>query len=144
MSVVPLVNVTARNGATEFLPGSHRPTADRRYWIDAETRSDVLRLQPSMGVGSLALFDLGLRHRGRGNFHDFSRTILYMSYVHEWFRDAINFPEPQSDVWKSWSPLKKRLLSRLDSRGHLRDLETKVAAAGASSQSGGIRKNLEL
>ena len=100
-------------------------------------------LQPSMGVGSLALFDLGLRHRGRGNFHDISRTILYMSYVHEWFRDAINFPEPQSDVWKSWSPVKKRLLSRLDSRGHLRDLETKVAAADAS-HSGGIRKNLEL
>ena len=142
VSVVPLVDVMPTNGATEFLPGSHYQTADRRYWIDAETRSSVLHLQPSLAVGSLALFDLGLRHRGTANSAQRSRTILYMSYVHEWFRDAINFPEPQSSTWHSWAPTAKRLLSRLDSRRYLQELERKVGVVSHSD--GHRRKDLEL
>ena len=143
VSVVPLVNVTRTNGATEFLPGSHWPTADRRFWMDAEARPEVVRIQPSMSLGSLALFDLGLRHRGRANLDEKSRTILYMSYVHEWFRDAINFPEPQSRDWHSWTPMRKRLLSRLDSRHYLQDLESKVGSHEHHHE-GRLRKNLEL
>ena len=76
--------------------------------MDAGTRADIVHIQLSMQVGSLALFDLGVGHHGRANLDDASRTI---SYVHEWFRDAINFPEPQSPTWHSWTPAKKRLLS---------------------------------
>ncbi|CAK8996412.1 unnamed protein product [Durusdinium trenchii] len=141
VSVVPLVNVMPTNGATEFLPGSHCQAADRRFWMDAETKS-VLRLQPSLTVGSLALFDLGLRHRGAANSGDSSRTILYMSYVHEWFRDAINFPEPQSSAWHSWTPTTKRLLSRLDSRRYLQELETRLGVVSQSTGEG--RRDLEL
>ena len=81
MSAVPLVIVASRNGTTDFLPGSHWPIADRRFWMDAETRADIVHIQPSMPVGSLALFDLGVSHCGC----DASPTILYIGYVHEGF-----------------------------------------------------------
>ena len=41
----------------------------------------LAHIQPSMAVGSLALFDLGVSHCGC----DASPTILYISYVHEGF-----------------------------------------------------------
>ena len=77
VSAGPLVIVASRNGTTDFLPGSHWPIADRRFWMDAETRA-----HPTFHAGSnLPLFDLGVSHCGC----DASPTILYISYVHEGF-----------------------------------------------------------
>ena len=80
VAVVPLVDVSPSNGATEFLLGSHWQMADRRFWLSAEDHEAFPKLQPKLKLGGLALFDLGIRHRGRANLQG-QRKILYMSYV---------------------------------------------------------------
>lgn len=96
---LPLVDVTADNGGTEFCPGSHFLTAgvpeiyeqspehvERIGW-----RGRPLALE--IPAGSAVVFDYRLLHRGLANRTDRSRPILYLTFAAPWFRDLHNFPE---------------------------------------------------
>ena len=85
----------------------------------------------------MAFFDLRVRHRGGA--HPASapnpRAILYMSYVREWFRDAVNFGGKQSASWDALpSHTLRKLLARADGRLYVQLLEERLGAMGVDPQ----------
>lgn len=96
---VPLVDVGADNGPTEFCPGSHRLT--RRLADPHEQDDDLLErigfsgptVTPELPAGSVLLFDYRLVHRGQANRTDADRPILYLTFAAPWFQDVRSFPE---------------------------------------------------
>lgn len=116
VAVVPLVDMTAENGPTEFLTGSHAaafPSGDAFWEKTGEpggaadggggAAAGVCEKTPTLtfpaDAGSVVLFDLRLRHRGTANRGRAARPILYMSYVRSWFHDPTNFKAPQTAEW---------------------------------------------
>jgi len=77
--LIPLEKVTAHNGATEFISGSHR--------LSYEESIDRLRFQPDVEVGSVLLFDGRVFHRGRANQSEDPRMVLYQVYHKKWYQD---------------------------------------------------------
>ncbi len=77
--LIPLGKMTANNGATEFIPGSHRLTY--------EEAKDIPRFQSDIEVGSVLLFDGRVFHRGRANQTNDSRMVLYQVYNRKWYND---------------------------------------------------------
>ena len=133
--VVPLVDVDAANGATEFVPGSHRPSFKAAGPDQDEDDFAGRTLQPALRRGSTLFFDLRTRHRGGAHRGDElaaeNRAIIYASFVLDSFHDAINLHEPQSDWWDSLHDDRQRkLYTRLDSRDYVRRLEEALLAAG--------------
>jgi len=54
----------------------------------------------------------------------------YLSFVHEWWQDRVNFASAQSDRFDALpSAAARKLYSRLDHREHVQRLSAKVAAA---------------
>ena len=66
---VPLVDLTADKGPTEFVPGSHVD-----FDIQREHRIATVK------AGSAILFDYRLKHRGLGNRSQEDRPLLYITY----------------------------------------------------------------
>lgn len=64
------------------------------------------------------LFDIRTLHRGTRNAGASTRSVLYLGYVQQWYRDAVNFRESQSQHTEAWRRLKdeswKALTARLD------------------------------
>lgn len=79
----PLVDLTKQNGPTDVLPGTHNNT-----WNNTITTTDALSL--CCQAGDAILFDYRLQHRGRANFTNEPRPILYLAYAKSFFRDAGN------------------------------------------------------
>ena len=80
----PLVNLTQQNGPTEVLPGTH---------INNTTTTTPTNTNPvslCCQAGDAILFDYRLQHRGRANFTNEPRPILYFAYAKSFFRDAGN------------------------------------------------------
>ena len=90
---VPLVDVDANNGATEFAPGSHLD------W----TTNDRLLLEAR--AGDAIIFDWRLKHRGLANKINQPRPLLYLTYGLPFFMDRYNF---SSDRYASLPPLVPR------------------------------------
>jgi len=135
VAVVPLVDVGEANGATEFLAGSHVDVGDERFWMEDEGSDGgacnaTPHLQVAARAGSVVLFDLRLRHRGRANRGAASRPVLYMSYVKEWFHDGVNFKQRQSQAWDGLSGAGRRLFARLDTREYVKRLERELEERG--------------
>ena len=81
--------------------------------------------------GSVVLFDLRTRHRGRSNRGTQPRAILYMSYVQNWFKDPQNFKQKQTREWDALPSKRQRaLFSRVDSRRYVELLERELQARG--------------
>jgi hypothetical protein len=96
---VPLVDVGAENGPTEFCPGSHRLSGGLAELYQQDTGllerigfSGPTAI-PRLPVGSVLLFDYRLVHRGRQNHTDADRPVLYLTFATPWFRDVRSFPE---------------------------------------------------
>ena len=127
--VVPLVDVTEDNGGTEFLMGSHVHHKELQGVENMMSFGTMVHLTASAARGQAVLFDLRMRHRGRGNKSTKDRPIVYMSYVHSWYKDAINFKEKHS---RGWDALRtdslRQLLARQDTRRYVEQLERYVAA----------------
>ena len=79
--LIPLQPLTPENGATEFIPGSHR--------LSYAQAVDEARIQPTVEVGSAVIFDGRVFHRGRANRqeHQGSRMVLYQVYHKSWYND---------------------------------------------------------
>ncbi|MDX2271928.1 MAG: phytanoyl-CoA dioxygenase family protein [Cyanobacteriota bacterium] len=85
--IIPLVDLTERNGTTRIWPGSHT-----RYDQSVEKLSKTLEFQdPLLKRGSCLLIDYRLIHSGLGNTSGEVRPIFYNTYSRPWFRDPVNY-----------------------------------------------------
>ncbi len=83
--VLPLVDMNQTNGTTAVWAGSHRrKVRDKR----------AVPLPLDVPVGSCALWDYRLHHRGTANRSDAPRPILYCTYSRHWYQDTRNFTNP--------------------------------------------------
>lgn len=134
VAVVPLVDVSGENGATSFLAGSHVDMGDEWFWIGPEDGDGASHVSPrltfSLQRGAVVLFDLRLRHRGGSNKAVAPRSILYMSFVQDWFYDATNFKAKQTRAWDEFTDTSKKMFSRLDSRAYVQKLELELKSRG--------------
>lgn len=84
---VPLIDLTIRNGPTEFVAGSHILN------YDVFNRHNVVT--PLVPAGTPIIFDYRLGHRGLANTSEFCRPIVYCTYAAagngKEFRDSVNF-----------------------------------------------------
>jgi len=84
---IPLVDLTRRNGPTEFVLGSHI------LGFDGYDREKIVT--PNVTAGTPIIFDYRLGHRGLSNTSDSSRPIVYCTYAvgtnGKEFRDIANF-----------------------------------------------------
>jgi len=74
--IVPLVNFTAANGATQLLVGSH----NKNYGLLAHQGAQVVQAP----VGAIAMYDSRTFHRGLGNQTDEGRPALIFCYDRTW------------------------------------------------------------
>ena len=79
---LPLVDVTLKNGATEFAPGTHYD------WRTAATKRPLV---VEAKAGDAILFDWRLKHRGLANKTREPRPLVYLTYALPWFVDRYNF-----------------------------------------------------
>jgi ectoine hydroxylase-related dioxygenase (phytanoyl-CoA dioxygenase family) len=84
---VPLVNLSAENGATEFSLGSHL------HACDSPMGERVIECP----AGSAIIFDYRLLHRGTANQTTADRPILYFTYSRSWFEDPVNYRHENQD-----------------------------------------------
>jgi Phytanoyl-CoA dioxygenase (PhyH) len=84
---IPLIDLTLRNGPTEFVLGSH--------FLDYEGYDKNKVLIPQVTAGTPIIFDYRLGHRGLANTSDECRPIVYCTYAAtsngKEFRDSVNF-----------------------------------------------------
>lgn len=137
VAVVPLVNITEEIGPTEFLAGSHL-FGDDAYWEAAQqSNNDTIQtmplfLRPLPSLGSVLFFDLRARHHGTRNQGAMPRSILYLSFVKDWYLDRLNFRGYQSDSFDTLPGITmKKLFRRVDTRTYVAALED--FAAGRSN-----------
>ena len=129
VAVVPLIDIGAKEGGTEFIVGSHhKPIGiNGNFWKDitASQTSKTPSIQFHTELGDLILFDLNLWHRGTPNVSDRNRPILYMSYVRNWYNDPTNFKRPQSRAFDTMKGGKfvQKLFTRIDSKNYVQNLE---------------------
>mmetsp|Transcript_61474 Transcript_61474/g.150453 ORF Transcript_61474/g.150453 Transcript_61474/m.150453 type:complete len:650 (-) Transcript_61474:104-2053(-) len=116
---VPLGNVTAASGPTEFCMGATHlagmpadltdifydtkyEDADsdfrrmHRFQYDLDACPPEFWRRPLIGAGDAVLFDYHLTHRGGPNTSDELRALLYVIYARAWFRD-LNFDSKRDD-----------------------------------------------
>jgi ectoine hydroxylase-related dioxygenase (phytanoyl-CoA dioxygenase family) len=91
---VPLVDLTAPIGPTEFWPTSH---------TDWETPLPPVTVLAK--AGQALLFDYRLKHRGLANHTPDVRPLVYITYAKKWFKDRWNFSATR---YTEMPPLTKR------------------------------------
>lgn len=98
---IPLVDLTLKNGPTEFCIGSH-------YLGHEHFRKDMLHT-PTPSAGCPLIFDYRLGHRGLGNSSSEPRPIVYLTYTRasKEFRDSVNFSS--KSYHKLGEPIEKPL-----------------------------------
>ncbi len=73
------------------------------------------------------VFDLRIQHRGTANTTPKPRSILYLSYVVDWYHDAVNFKTRQTVAYDALpNNVARRLLRRLDTLDYIAALERAV------------------
>ncbi len=80
---IPLVDVDAMNGSTEFLPGTHRvvsspASAEGAVWCNVPR-------------GDCMIWDYRVRHRGQPNNGDEPRPMFYATACRRFWQDSTNF-----------------------------------------------------
>ncbi len=91
---VPLVEVTATNGPTQFRPGSVNMTRNLKVeMLKAMVRKTLRPIQgPTLKKGSVLLFDYRVLHRGTANRSKDVRPVLVYTFAKPFYRDTLNFP----------------------------------------------------
>ena len=135
---VPLIDIDDEMGPTMFLTGSHIkcetaefvqvPVSDVRYVMECPFAGPVV--QASAPKGSAIVFDLRTLHRGLANQRDARRPQLYLTFFQEWFVDHVNFNDRQSLEFDGLSPVLRKMLSRVDTKWYLWELERRLVELG--------------
>jgi hypothetical protein len=135
---VPLGDLPREQGPTKFLVRSHRgcAPAQRRTLslpggfsseecehVHAGAGEDGGVFEASASAGSAVFFDLRTLHSGGPNQSNRTRSQMYLTYVHEWWVDAVNFHSKQTKGLAELSPTKQKLLSRVDRLRYVEALE---------------------
>ena len=121
---VPLINVTRAMGPTEMRPGTHLGCPP-----DHKTTHDIGQMQlpacpehstgtihATADLGGAILFDFRISHRGGRNTHRRrERPQIYMTFLKDWYYDAVNFHSMHSRSFDELPPYLRKLTSRLDS-----------------------------
>jgi len=97
---IPLVDVEAGNGGTEFCLGSHflnKFSPDDVVWQDNAWKERVGHTEDSVGIkvqaGDILAFDFRVLHRALEHRGKLPRPILYYTYSKRWFTDAMNLAD---------------------------------------------------
>jgi hypothetical protein len=98
---VPLIDVHAKNGTTEFVPGTHE---DKRYnHVVADiilnqscSIQDAGIVRADVPAGSLIVFDVRILHRGLSNQSNIERPVLYFTFCRDWFQEQHMFQKTES------------------------------------------------
>ena len=124
VAAVALDTLSEESGPTEFVLGSHRSA------FKGELKG-LPRASFAVDKGGVVLFDLRTKHRGGANESPNDRAILYISYVLDWWQDAINFKTPQTVGWDRHNTTRARkLFRRLDAAAWTSQLEAMLAERG--------------
>ncbi len=118
---IPLCDFTPENGSTEYWPGTHLVVdrdAEEGKRLDERVASLPSR-RMNMPVGSVALRDLRVWHRGVPNATDQRRTMFAIVYQRAFLTYApITVPRT---TWESWPETARRIFRRsrvVDDRDH--------------------------
>jgi len=132
---VPLVDLVKENGATEFYPKAHHQchSKDRTDLHDGGNRQLLVcpfvkeRMMVTGKRGTVILFDYRMLHRGGPNNSDEPRSVMYLSWVREWWVDRINYnAQPTRVLDNLTGPKVRKLLSRIDSKHYYEKLDDAV------------------
>ena len=104
------------------MQGSHTEwdrsgVGDTDFWVDQDDQPPTPQMELYAEAGDVVLFDMRLRHRGKGNNSPNNRPIGYLGYVNDWYSDKVNFKEKQTRAFDTL-PLKK-LFARQDQKQYL-------------------------
>ena len=122
--LVALDDVAAASGPTEFILGSHLSALK-------DAQAELPKASFAVNKGSAVLFDVRIKHRGGENKSPKDRGLLYISYVHEWWQDKINYKTPQTAGWDQHNTTRTRkLFQRLDAGAWTSKLEAMLAERG--------------
>jgi ectoine hydroxylase-related dioxygenase (phytanoyl-CoA dioxygenase family) len=104
--MIPLVDFTLENGATTYLPGSHRSEIKPANETYLEHSKKLL-----VTAGSMFIFDARLWHSGGINLTDQWRHALSFNWCRPWMKQYINMPKllGSSSSLKLSSVAQKRL-----------------------------------
>lgn len=94
---LPLVDLTAENGATQFLAGTqHSVLATAALEAEASEAGSSggagRAVTLALPAGDAILFDYRLFHAGGANASAERRPMMYLIYARPWFSDTHNFP----------------------------------------------------
>ena len=149
---MPLVDVTMREGPTEFLLRSHIQCDKRKEvqlqlpdldvnqnpaggsWTCDECPWSTERFVAMAKAGDAILFDVRILHRGGKNVTPQPRPMMYFSYAQEWWVDAVNFHPRQTRRFDRFNTRMRKLVTRLDSREYTQLIESKLQEMGVDIQ----------
>ena len=134
---IPLVDVDVDMGPTMFLTGSHI-SCERNEQKEINLENWILEECPFVGPvvrtpapkGSAIIFDLRILHRGLANKKDLRRPQLYVTFFQEWYVDHVNFNAKQSTEFDKLPKSLRKMLSRVDTKQYVLDLENKLLELG--------------
>lgn len=97
---IPLIDVSTKNGTTEFIPGSHNDAVFEECMIELLNQPDDhhLAVRAEVRAGSLIVFDVRVLHRGLANASMDERPMLYFTMAQSWFTDEHMFDYSKSLV----------------------------------------------
>lgn len=95
---IPLIDVSTKNGTTEFIPGSHNDVVFEKCMIELLNQPDDhhLAVRAEVSAGSLIVFDVRVLHRGLANASMDERPMLYFTMAQSWFTDEHMFDYSKS------------------------------------------------
>ena len=129
IAVFGVEDVPSIKGPTNFIPCSNilntqKITIKIDNWEMSGVSSDINGYcVPELKRGDILMFDYRTLHRGGKNNSDDWRTIMYITYVNEWYIDRINFNTKQTKEFDDIDQQSKLLLSRIDHETYIKNLE---------------------
>ena len=122
-------DVPLKKGPTNLIPSSNiLSTSMNKIKIGNWSMEDVSceingYCVPELKKGDILMLDLRTLHRGGKNNSNEWRTIMYITYMNEWFDDRINFNTKQTKDFDEIEEESQLLLSRIDHEEYIQKLE---------------------
>ena len=137
---IPLCDFTLENGCTEVWPGTHLivdPHPDDGKRLD-ERAKELPSARPGLPLGSFALRDMRMWHRGMPNTADYPRTMFAIVYSRSFIRTG-TLDIPRS-TWDSWGETERSIFRNNpiveDGKGGMDGQDGKGETGGMSEMSG--------